>query len=357
RVGRAGPRRGRRSPRRICVRSGSSQARRQPPGPRVPRSTAQALPVEARRCAVRRPSPPGGWQGGYAGPVRPFRAPTACASLLRFPVRCRSAKVRIRAKDGQAVAARGAPTCPSAAAMADCLHREPSLARTSSGGGDAHRGPGHRRRRQDDRHQAGRARTRGADGLAYGGQRARRRVGQGYGANASYGTHRDAAAFGEAVFNCTTGSASLEALEQAGRENLAGKILIDLANPLDFSQGVPPCLTVCNTDSLAERIQRAFPEARVVKALNTVNAGVMVDPSVVPGDHVLFVCGNDATSKVQVAVWLEQSFGWKRSNVIDLGDITAARATEMFVPLWMRLYGLLGTPYFNINVIGGRPGV
>ena len=177
------------------------------------------------------------------------------------------------------------------------------------------------------------------------------------GPNASYGTHRDAAAFGEAVFNCTTGSASLEALEQAGRENLAGKILIDLANPLDFTQGMPPCLTVCNTDSLAERIQRAFPEARVVKALNTVNAGVMVDPSVVPGDHVLFVCGNDATSKVQVAVWLEQWFGWKRSNVIDLGDITAARATEMFIPLWIRLYGLLGTPHFNINVIGGRPGV
>lgn len=177
------------------------------------------------------------------------------------------------------------------------------------------------------------------------------------GPNASHGTHRDAAAFGETVFNCTTGSGSLEALEQAGRENLAGKILIDIANPLDFSQGMPPCLTVCNTDSLAEQIQRAFPETRVVKTLNTVNAGVMVDPSLVPGDHVLFLSGNDATSKAQVAVWLEQWFGWNRGNVIDLGDITTARATEMILPLWVRLYGLLGTPHFNINVIGGRAGV
>lgn len=177
------------------------------------------------------------------------------------------------------------------------------------------------------------------------------------GPNASHGTHRDAAAFGEAVFNCTTGSGSLEALEEAGRENLAGKILIDVANPLDFSQGMPPCLTVCNTDSLAEQIQRAFPDTRVVKTLNTVNAGVMVDPSLVPGDHVLFLSGNDATSKTQVAVWLEQWFGWNRGNVIDLGDITAARAAEMLLPLWVRLYGLLGTPHFNINVVGGRPGV
>jgi len=177
------------------------------------------------------------------------------------------------------------------------------------------------------------------------------------GPNASHGTHRDAAAFGEAVFNCTTGSGSLEALEQAGRENLAGKILVDIANPLDFSQGVPPSFTVCNTDCLGEQIQRAFPDTHVVKTLNTVNASVMVDPSLVPGDHVLFVSGNDAASKAQVTSWLEDWFGWKRDNVIDLGDITTARATEMLLALWVRLYGLFGSPRFNFNVVRGQIGV
>ena len=121
----------------------------------------------------------------------------------------------------------------------------------------------------------------------------------------------DAAGHGELVFNCTNGVASLEALAAAGEENLAGKILVDVANPLDFSQGMPPTLTVCNDDSLGEQIQRAYPDAKVVKTLNTVNAGVMVDPGSVPGEHDVFICGDDDEAKAQVTRLLEP-FGWPR---------------------------------------------
>jgi len=169
------------------------------------------------------------------------------------------------------------------------------------------------------------------------------------GARASGGTFADAAAAGELVFNCTAGGASLEALAAAGAENLAGKTLIDVANPLDFSQGMPPTLSVCNDDSLGERIQAAFPKARVVKALNTVNTAVMVAPDSVPGDHNLFVCGNDAAAKSEASALLE-SFGWPRDALIDLGDISAARGPEMYLPLWLRLMGSLGTAQFNIEV-------
>jgi 8-hydroxy-5-deazaflavin:NADPH oxidoreductase len=169
------------------------------------------------------------------------------------------------------------------------------------------------------------------------------------GERGSGGTFADAAAAGELVFNCTPGGASLDALATAEAENLAGKTLIDVANPLDFSRGMPPTLSVCNEDSLGERIQAAFPQARVVKALNTVNAAVMVTPDRVPGDHNLFVCGNDEGAKSEATALLE-SFGWPRDSVIDLGDITAARGPEMYLPLWLRLMGSLGTAEFNIAV-------
>ena len=120
------------------------------------------------------------------------------------------------------------------------------------------------------------------------------------GTNASEGSFADAAAFGALVFNCTSGMHALDALEEAGAANLAGKVLIDVANPLDFSQGRPPTLSVCNTDSLGEQIQRALPETNVVKALNTLNCLVMVDPARVPGDHDVFICGNDEGAKAQV---------------------------------------------------------
>ena len=159
----------------------------------------------------------------------------------------------------------------------------------------------------------------------------------------------EAAAHGEVVINATSGTGSLAALELAGAQNLDGKILIDIANPLDFSKGMPPSLTVCNTDSLGEQIQKAFPGVKVVKTLNTTNAFVMVDPGLVAGgDHDLFVSGNDADAKARVVALLEEWFGWK--SVIDLGDITTARGTEMLLPIWVRLWGALGTPMFNFKI-------
>lgn len=162
------------------------------------------------------------------------------------------------------------------------------------------------------------------------------------------GTFAPAAAAGELIVNATNGAGSLEALRAAGEKSLNGKVLIDIANPLDFSGGMPPSLSVSNTDSLGEQIQRAFPDVRVVKALNTMNAFVMADPSLVAGgEHTVFVSGNDEQAKAQVTEIL-RSFGWK--DVIDLGDITTARGTEMYLPLWLRLWGALGTGTFNISV-------
>jgi len=168
------------------------------------------------------------------------------------------------------------------------------------------------------------------------------------GSKASAGTFADAAKFGEVVFNCTAGSASLEALKLAGADNIGMKVLIDVANPLDFSRGMPPSLTVSNTDSLGEQIQRNFPEAKVVKALNTLSNTVMTDPHLVPGDSDVFVCGNNVLAKGTVTEILK-SFGWK--SPIDLGDITAARGLEMWLPLWATLFGTLKNPNFNIKIV------
>lgn len=161
------------------------------------------------------------------------------------------------------------------------------------------------------------------------------------------GTFAEAAAFGDLVVNCTRGESSLATLSQLAQE-LANKTLVDVANPLDFSRGYPPHLSVSNTDSLAEQIQRALPQTFVVKALNTVNAAVMVDPSRVPGRHTVFVSGNDKPAKGRVSDLL-RSLGWQ--SIIDLGDITTARAAEQLLPLWERLYGVLGTADFNIAVM------
>lgn len=170
------------------------------------------------------------------------------------------------------------------------------------------------------------------------------------GKGASEGSFADAAAFGELVFNCTNGAAALEVVRAAGADNLRGKVLIDISNPLDFSKGFPPSLTVCNTDSLGEQIQRELPDTKVVKTLNTVNCLVMVDPSRVNGgDHDMFVAGNDPAAKGQVIEILKGWFGWK--HVTDLGDITCARGTEMWLPLWVRLYGALKTGDFNLKLV------
>jgi predicted dinucleotide-binding enzyme len=164
----------------------------------------------------------------------------------------------------------------------------------------------------------------------------------------SEGTFADAAAHGEIVFNCTSGAASLEALTAAGAKNLEGKTLVDVSNPLDFSKGMPPTFSVCNTDSLGEQIQRAFPTAHVVKSLNTVTAAVMVEPSIIPGVHDMFVSGNDEKAKAQVINLLKTGFGWK--EVVDLGDIKGARAQEMYLALWARMYMKFQTPNINVHV-------
>lgn len=173
------------------------------------------------------------------------------------------------------------------------------------------------------------------------------------GVKASRGTFADAAGFGDLVFNCTAGAASLEALRQAGERNLDRKTLVDVANPLDSSRGMPPTLTICNTESLGERIQQAYPGTRVVKALNTMNCEVMVNPGRVPGDHNVFLCGNDADAKKEVAALLSDAFGWKPENILDLGDIAAARGQEMVLPLWIRIRTVLGRADFNFHVAVG----
>lgn len=169
------------------------------------------------------------------------------------------------------------------------------------------------------------------------------------GAKALQGTYADAAAFGEMVFNCTSGAGTLDALKAAGADNLKGKVLVDIANPLDFSKGMPPSLLVCNTDSLGEQIQRAYPDTHVVKTLNTVNANVMVDPSRIKGEHTMLLCGNDADAKGKATMVLREWFGWK--DVIDLGDISNARGTEAWLLLWIRLWGAVKTPDFNLHVV------
>jgi predicted dinucleotide-binding enzyme len=166
---------------------------------------------------------------------------------------------------------------------------------------------------------------------------------------ASQGTFAEAAAFGVIVFNCTSGRASLEVLGMAGAENLQGKVLIDIANPLDFSRGMPPSLLVCNTDSLGEQIQRAFPETKVVKSLNTMNCNLMVNPGLLAEDHAVFVSGNDAEAKATVTALLKDGFGWK--SVVDLGDISTARGVEMVLPLWVSLMSKIGSPMFNFKIV------
>jgi 8-hydroxy-5-deazaflavin:NADPH oxidoreductase len=169
------------------------------------------------------------------------------------------------------------------------------------------------------------------------------------GGKASQGTFAEAAAFGEILFNCTKGDATLDVLGLAGAENMEGKILVDISNPLDFSKGMPPTLFICNNDSLGETVQRTYPNLRVVKTLNTMNCGLMVDPALVPGDHTVFLSGNEAGAKADVKKLLA-SFGWAEKNMIDLGDISTARGTEQLLPVWIRLWGALGSPNFNFHI-------
>ena len=171
----------------------------------------------------------------------------------------------------------------------------------------------------------------------------------GAGAKVKIGSFALSAAHGEMIFNTTNGGGSLPALKLAGELNLNGKVLIDVSNPLDTSKGMPPSLFVNNTDSLGEQIQRAFPKVKVVKSLNTMNNQVMVRPrDLADGDHHVFLSGNDAGAKTQVAEVL-RSFGWV--NILDLGDITTARGVEMYMALWLRLWGAINDPIYNIKIV------
>jgi 8-hydroxy-5-deazaflavin:NADPH oxidoreductase len=171
------------------------------------------------------------------------------------------------------------------------------------------------------------------------------------GTKATVATFAAAAAQGEIVINATYGMASLTALQTAGAENLQGKILIDVANELDFSQGMPPKSLAADTTSLGEKIQATFPNTKVVKTLNTMNCAVMVNPKqIADGNHTVFMSGNDADAKAKVTELL-QSFGW--TDIFDLGDITSARGTEMMMPIWLRAFGKLGNVPYNFKIVVG----
>lgn len=170
------------------------------------------------------------------------------------------------------------------------------------------------------------------------------------GKNASTGTFADTASFAQVIFNCTKGDVALEILKQVGVEKFANKIVIDVSNPLDFSKGMPPFLIpeYANTNSLGEEIQKLLPEADVVKTLNIVNCEVMVEPKKSGGDPTMFMSGNNNEAKEEVKNILNQ-FGWK--DIIDLGDITTARGTEMLLPIWLRTYMATGNGYFAFKIV------
>lgn len=161
--------------------------------------------------------------------------------------------------------------------------------------------------------------------------------------------YKDIPADTDIYINCTQGEGSIAALQAIGKDKLKKKIILDIANPLDFSKGMPPSLFISNTDSLAEQIQREFPKSKVVKGLNTMNCHIMMDPSIVPGDHNVFLSADDSKAKKEITALLV-SVGWKETNIIDLGDITTARGTEMLLPVWLRLWSALGSAEFNFHI-------
>ncbi|WP_329407608.1 NAD(P)-binding domain-containing protein [Streptomyces sp. NBC_00704] len=172
------------------------------------------------------------------------------------------------------------------------------------------------------------------------------------GAGASTGTFAEAAAASEAVVNAVSGRVAVAALRSAGATHLDGKVVLDVSNPLAFEDGEAR-LSPVESDSVGEQIQRAFPRARVVKSLNTVNCRVMVDPARVPGEHQVFVCGDDEDAKSRVTALLGE-FGWPAGRVIDLGGIRAARGVEMWLPLWLDLMRRFGHADFNLELRRAR---
>jgi predicted dinucleotide-binding enzyme len=172
---------------------------------------------------------------------------------------------------------------------------------------------------------------------------------QATGPKASQGTFADASSFGEMIFLCLKGDVFLDIAKSLNPSALSGKVIVDVSNPLDFSRGMPPSLSICNTNSLGEEVQKAVPSAKVVKTLNIVNCEVMVDPKK-GGDPSMLLCGNDADAKNRVTALLK-TMGWR--DIIDLGDISKSRGTEMLLPLWLNLMGLFGSPNFGFKVVRG----
>ncbi|MFE7796652.1 NADPH-dependent F420 reductase [Nocardia sp. NPDC057440] len=168
----------------------------------------------------------------------------------------------------------------------------------------------------------------------------------------AHGTFAQAAAAAELVINATSGTVSLAALTAAGAANLSGKVIVDVSNALDFSGGFPPKLAIPEAGSVAEQLQQAFPAARVVKTLNTMNNQLMVDPSRISGRHNVFLSGDDESAKSEVAALLN-SFGWTSEQIIDLGALETARSTEPLVLLWVSLHSKLGTEDINYAVVTG----
>lgn len=160
-------------------------------------------------------------------------------------------------------------------------------------------------------------------------------------------TYAEAASHAEVVLNLTNGDGALDAVGAAG-EHLAGKVLLDVSNPLDFSGGFPPTLFVKDTDSLAEQLQRAHPEVRVVKTLNTMTAEIMARPDLLPDPGTVFVSGDDEDAKGTATALLTEL---GHTDVIDLGDLSTARGAEMLLPIWVRLMGSLGTARFNFKIV------
>ncbi len=171
-----------------------------------------------------------------------------------------------------------------------------------------------------------------------------------YESNAQVGSFAQAAAFGDIVLLAVKGEIVVQVAEAAGVDNTNGKVVIDVTNPLDFSNGMPPSMipSLSNTTSAGEEVQKVLSGARVVKTLNTMNCDIMVDPSRVPGEHDVFISGDDADAKATVRDLL-QSFGW--SDPIDLGPLSTARGTEGMMPFWLSMWGVVGSANFNYRIV------
>lgn len=174
------------------------------------------------------------------------------------------------------------------------------------------------------------------------------------GSMASNGMFEDAALFGEVIFICVNGSIAADVLMQAGADHFMNKIVIDLTNPLEFINGMPPSLIpkYANTYSLGEEIQKLLPGAKVVKALNTVTASLMIDANLVNnGNHHLFICGNEAAAKNTVKEFLHENFHWKTDYILDMGDMKNARLTEGMIPFWVGVMQAEGSAIFNFMIV------